>query len=116
MQSKSKQWSTIAAIAAALLGAAGYGLYGGDELQYVNTSTGDQRFRMEMYSAKRYQRLLHRHLIDPGYFVLYDNLRNHRLRQSGVVELTDVGQVRWRLGLKGEVLVGSTIYWQFVPE
>ncbi|WP_335388394.1 hypothetical protein [Chitinimonas sp. JJ19] len=41
-------------------------------------------------SAKRYQRLLHRHLIDPDYFVLYDSLRNHCLRQRGVVDLTDV--------------------------
>ncbi|MBL8507168.1 MAG: hypothetical protein JNM11_01805 [Chitinimonas sp.] len=60
--------------------------------------------------------MLNRHLADSGYFVLHDNLRNDCLKQSGVVELTDVGQVRWRLGEKSEVLIGSTVYWQFVPE
>ncbi|MDN3577076.1 hypothetical protein QWZ03_09895 [Chitinimonas viridis] len=114
-RSKLKLYAVVVLVGGLLLGS-GIWLNGGDSLDYVSTSPKYEKYRLEIYAAKRYQALLNRGMVDPGYVLLYDNTQNKLLQRSDIVDLTGNAEVRWSLDQLGEVSVGMDVRWQLAPE
>jgi hypothetical protein len=90
-------------------------LPGGARFEYVDFSP-DRTYRVEFYSPKRYQRVLHPTMKMPGFVRLYRNTDNILLAESHVADFfSGDAQVFWLMETTGEVAVGRDIVFKDVP-
>lgn len=90
-------------------------LSGGEQLEFVSLSP-DKGYRMEHYSPRRYQILLHPTMNSPGFVRLYNNYTNRYFGESQVADFSagDAAPL-WQMDKGGEVSVGLYITYENVP-
>lgn len=89
----------------------------GAELTYV-VHNPNRTYRVEFYTARHWQRLLHPGMYEPGFVRLIDNCDPDRLTREGpVVEREGGGNshVVWLEALNGRVGVGRDTHFTGVP-
>jgi hypothetical protein len=90
-------------------------LTGGARMEFVSVSP-DRTYRLEYYSPRHYQRLLHWLTEEPGFVRLYRNTDNAYFGESVVANFFGgTGESFWLMEKTGEVAVGGSILYKNVP-
>jgi hypothetical protein len=99
----------------ALIAAVTVFLTSGARLEFVSVSP-DRTYRLECYSPRHYQRLLHWRMEEPGFVRLYRNTDNAYFGESVVADFFGgTGESFWLMDKTGEVAVGGSILYKNVP-
>ena len=102
-------------LAVVLIAALAAFLTSGARLEFVSVSP-DRTYRLEYYSPRQYQRLLHWRMEEPGFVRLYRNTDNAYFGESVVADFFGgTGESFWLMDKTGEVAVGASILYRSVP-
>ncbi len=90
-------------------------LSGGEHLEYVTVSP-DKGYRLEHYTPRRYQLLLHPTMESPGFVRLYNNHSNRYFGESEVVDFFAEGfPTMWHMDIDGTVAASMSVRYENIP-
>jgi hypothetical protein len=102
-------------LAAVLIASATGFLATGEKLEFVSVSP-DRTYRLEYYTPRRYQRLVHWKMGEPAFVRLYRNIDNAYFGESIVADfIGGTGDPIWLIDKTGEVAIGGAILYQDIP-